>query len=730
MRDLRSIPFAAQLRRMVPEMLQHKRCYDMPERVWYKPERDAGVDFRAAMHGKPTGTPVGPAAGPHTQLAQNIVLAYVAGARFFELKTIQIMDRLEIPRPCIDVRNIGFNVEWSQELRIEESIYEYCVAAYLVSIIRGENLLGCKSPVPASQDTIVWDMSVGYDLKGIQSKRVMHFLKTMKDASKVFDQLDDELPAEFSHFRKHRPQPKLSDTLTLSTFHGCPKDEIEKIALFLLEEMDINTIVKMNPTMLGKEDVNGLLQKKLGYKHLETNPHAYEVGMTFDESVEMMQRLEKVARKRGLSVGAKFTNTLETLNKEGVLPASEKVMYLSGAPLHVISSVLAARWRRATNWMEPLSFSAGVTKENVAEMAKVGCSPITTCTDLLKPGGYGRLSPYLTELKKEMESVGAKTLPQFVRASAGNAEELLVKEFAAAGVEMSQDAARNFLHKADSVEVPGKAERMCPAAPAKDAYEALATGDPKANEAAARAILDRVTRQAMAVNWDAYEKTVTEDDRYSYDRNRREPKKIKSNLELFDCINCDKCIPVCPNDAMFAYEVKPEKVVTQEILWTPHDGFKVGDKAGEFEVGKDHQLANYADWCNECSNCMTYCPEHGGPFMKKPRFFGDRVGWLEASDDGFAIELEAGNKVHVFARINGQEYEMDWYRKQNRATLRDEFLIAEFDTKTHQVTETFLAKVLTEAHSVNTEVYHIIRTVTQGVLDSKEPNSIQAMATR
>ena len=32
------------------------------------------------------------AAGPHTQLAQNLVAAYYAGARFFELKTVQKMD--------------------------------------------------------------------------------------------------------------------------------------------------------------------------------------------------------------------------------------------------------------------------------------------------------------------------------------------------------------------------------------------------------------------------------------------------------------------------------------------------------------------------------------------------------------------------------------------------------------------------------------------------------------
>ena len=50
-------------------------------------------------------TPFGPAAGPNTQLAQNIIAGYFGGARFFELKTVQKMDGAElaacISRPCI-----------------------------------------------------------------------------------------------------------------------------------------------------------------------------------------------------------------------------------------------------------------------------------------------------------------------------------------------------------------------------------------------------------------------------------------------------------------------------------------------------------------------------------------------------------------------------------------------------------------------------------------------------
>ena len=49
--------------------------------------------------------PIGPAAGPQTQLTGNLIAAYAAGASVFELKTVQIMtgDELGIIKPCIYV---------------------------------------------------------------------------------------------------------------------------------------------------------------------------------------------------------------------------------------------------------------------------------------------------------------------------------------------------------------------------------------------------------------------------------------------------------------------------------------------------------------------------------------------------------------------------------------------------------------------------------------------------
>jgi len=71
------------------------------------------------------GTAVGPAAGPHTQLAQNIITAYLCGGRFIELKTVQKLDKLDIDKPCIDARDEGYNTEWSTELSLEQAYDEY-----------------------------------------------------------------------------------------------------------------------------------------------------------------------------------------------------------------------------------------------------------------------------------------------------------------------------------------------------------------------------------------------------------------------------------------------------------------------------------------------------------------------------------------------------------------------------------------------------------------------------
>src|SRR5438046_1365566 len=103
MAELRPIPFPQLLRRVLDEPGRQGTLFDLPLRKCWRPDGRPGatIDLSVDVHGHKVQTPVGPAAGPHAQLAQNIVLAWLGGSRIIELKTVQILDELKIPRPCI-----------------------------------------------------------------------------------------------------------------------------------------------------------------------------------------------------------------------------------------------------------------------------------------------------------------------------------------------------------------------------------------------------------------------------------------------------------------------------------------------------------------------------------------------------------------------------------------------------------------------------------------------------
>ena len=133
------------------------------------------------IFGERIETPFGPAAGPNSQLAQNIIAAYAAGARFFEVKTVQKMDGADlaacVPRPCILANDEGYNQEWSTELTVPQAMDEYIKAWCALKVL--SKVYGFGDP-----DGFVFNMSVGYDLAGIQGEKIDTFLNGMVDASK------------------------------------------------------------------------------------------------------------------------------------------------------------------------------------------------------------------------------------------------------------------------------------------------------------------------------------------------------------------------------------------------------------------------------------------------------------------------------------------------------------------------------------------------------------------
>src|SRR5271157_5234130 len=201
MAELVPLPLPLLLRRAFHEYRNEGKIFDLPRAKFFLgfPDLDLSVEF----HGHRASTPLGPAAGPHGQLVQNIALAWLGGARIIELNTVQILDELKIPRPCIDVANVGYNVEWSQELKLEQSLREYVKAAMLLEVLKSvqwDKALPCPSERSSDSDT-VFDMSVGYNLEGIRSPRVRSWIASMQNASPLIEELRSELAVEFQRYR-------------------------------------------------------------------------------------------------------------------------------------------------------------------------------------------------------------------------------------------------------------------------------------------------------------------------------------------------------------------------------------------------------------------------------------------------------------------------------------------------------------------------------------------------
>ena len=340
------------------------------------------------IFGEKLETPIGPAAGPHTQMAQNIIAAYFAGARFFELKTVQIMDGEElakcIARPCIKADDEGYNCEWSTELTVPQAYEEYVKAWCILKVISTAYGLG-------DPDGFVFNMSVGYDLAGIKSEKLDSFVEGLKDASArpIFTECKAVLKEFFPDLSAHIDgiSPRICTSVTLSTLHGCPPDEIERIATYLLTEKRLNTFVKCNPTILGYEDARAILDKA-GFDYVAFDEHHFNEDLQYSDAVAMFRRLMALAEEKGLEFGLKLSNTFPVDVKNHELPSEE--MYMSGRSLFHLTIEMARRFSVEFDGKLRISYSGGADQSNVLALYEAGIWPITMATTVLKPGGYNR----------------------------------------------------------------------------------------------------------------------------------------------------------------------------------------------------------------------------------------------------------------------------------------------------------------------------------------------------
>lgn len=354
----------------------------------YKADKDKTI----SLFNEKLEVPVGPAAGPQTQLAQNIIAAYVSGARFFELKTVQVLDGedLPVPKPCITARDEAYNAEWSTELYVPQAFEEYAKAWFVLKLLSKEFDLG-------DPDGFIFNMSVGYDMEGILTPKIQNYIHNMQhaDETPVWDECIKAARNHMDQFTRIDEDylasinPCVSHSITLSTLHGCPPEEIEKIATHFIKDQQLHTFIKCNPTLLGYEYARQTMNE-LGFDYMEFDNHHFVEDLQFEQAVPMLQRLQALADGNQRSFGVKITNTFPVDVAQSELPAEE--MFMSGRSLFPLSIKVAKKLSDAFHGKLQISYSGGADIFNIKDLFEAGIWPITVATTLLKPGGYQRIT--------------------------------------------------------------------------------------------------------------------------------------------------------------------------------------------------------------------------------------------------------------------------------------------------------------------------------------------------
>ncbi|MCK5736385.1 MAG: putative selenate reductase subunit YgfK, partial [Spirochaetaceae bacterium] len=389
---------------------------------------------------------------PQTQVTQNIISSYLTGSRFIELKTVQKLDALEIPKPCIDMTDEGFNTEWSTELTLGQAWEEYTKAWILLHFLERLFNLG----VPELERSFVFNISVGYDLEGIKTPKMQRYLKGMKDSgseerfqlwlTELSRRITDPEFLEGTGLENRREAlaglasdipGTIVHNVSISTMHGCPPTEIESICRYMLDEQGLDTFVKLNPTLLGYDKVRGILDN-LGFRNVHLNPDTFSNDLQWKDAREMLGRLETFSREKGRRFGVKLTNTLASINNREELPGDE--MYMSGRSLYPITATVASLVSSAFKGRIPISYSGGVTIHTAEGLLATGIRPLTLCSDMLKPGGYRRQK----QIAEALETASGWNLPSIDVVALKDLAEAAVSEKSALKSFRGSDEVKHF----------------------------------------------------------------------------------------------------------------------------------------------------------------------------------------------------------------------------------------------------------------------------------------------
>lgn len=333
-------------------------------------------------------TPFGPASGPHTQFAQSIIAAYVAGCRFFELRTVCPREINQDPE--IAAGSEGYNVEGAVNLSLDEVFEEFVKAWIAVKVLAVEFSMG-------GIDGMIFNISAGYTYDDFRSPQMREFFGNIRDASNspVFNECIDYLKKNINMFERLTLEdiddisPQISTAVSVVTAIDCPLKEIENIAKFIIYDCGMSTAIRLNATLLGYEYCRSTLDS-MGYYDIEISRETIDKSIKYYDMVPLINKLMGIANKEGKLFGVKLTGAFPVVDKGD----RSRSLKLSGKALFPLSVALAAKLSDDFEGRLKIAFSGGADANNVEEIFEAGIWPITMNTTILKPGGFNRFKQF------------------------------------------------------------------------------------------------------------------------------------------------------------------------------------------------------------------------------------------------------------------------------------------------------------------------------------------------
>ncbi len=189
------------------------------------------------------------------------------------------------------------------------------------------------------------------------------------------------------------------------------------------------------------------------------------------------------------------------------------------------------------------------------------------------------------------------------------------------------------------------------------------------------------------------------------------PATARPPLHALDCDACNQCTVACPNGAIVAVAAPPARIETADLVI---EGAHVTARPAVLTTRCESQWVVFADFCNACGNCDTFCPESGGPQWTKPRMHGARAGFdAEAPEDGIRVEGDS----RIVARFLGTEHRLA--RRAGGWTFDDGVIEATLDEDLHL--RSARALELREGHMLPLARAHALRMWVEGARATLTP---------